>query len=161
MACRSMRLSTDADMTQLISSLSYYPQSLLFESLQDEQTLSRLPEPNIRFLHTSSHLNHHTFVQNDETHHIQNNAVENDKKQTIDREHAQRVMKNKTVYVKRHHFHQVNEELLIRFNTDIALQCGQSEIRLEPDGSIFINGKNLQIKVEDHLNMLSTIVKVN
>ena len=88
MACRSMRLSTAVDMTQLLSS-SYYPQPLLFESLLDEQTLSRLPESNIRFLHTSSHLNHHTFVQNDETHHIQNNAVENDKKQTIDRDHAE------------------------------------------------------------------------
>ena len=90
-----------------------------------------------------------------------NLAVENDKKETIGRDHAQRVMKNKTVYVEGHHFHQVNEELLIRSNTAIALQCGQSEIRLEPDGSIFINGKNLQIKVEDLLNMLSTIVKVN
>ena len=134
-------------MTQLVSSLSYYPQSLLFESLQDEQTLSRLPEPNIRFLHTSSHLNHHTFVQNNETHYIQNNAVENDKKETIGRNHAQRVMKNKTVYVKRHHFHQVNEELLIRANTDIALQCDQSEIRLELDGSIFINGKTFKSRL--------------
>lgn len=92
-------------MTQLVSSLSYYPQSLLFESLLGEQTLSCLSELNIRFLHTSSHLNHHTFVQNDETHHIQNNAVENDKKETIGRVHAQRVMKNKTLYVEGHHFH--------------------------------------------------------
>jgi hypothetical protein len=55
---RSMRLSTDADMSRLVSLLGYHSQPLLFESLQDAQTLSRLPELNIRFLDTSSYLNH-------------------------------------------------------------------------------------------------------
>ncbi|MDO5680273.1 MAG: hypothetical protein Q4G54_08100 [Pelistega sp.] len=55
----------------------------------------------------------------------------------------------------------VGDELIITAGKSIRLQCGQSVILMNADGSIQINGKTLTMNLHDIIRLVSEIVKVN
>ncbi|MCF1473641.1 type VI secretion system tip protein VgrG [Agrobacterium vitis] len=88
-------------------------------------------------------------------------SVEKNKVESIGNNHSQLIQKNKSVNVHENYYVDVGDELIITAGKRIVIKCGQSVLLLNADGSIQINGKQLNHSVSDLISMVSDIVKVN
>ncbi|MGV2109524.1 type VI secretion system Vgr family protein, partial [Agrobacterium vitis] len=88
-------------------------------------------------------------------------SVEKNKIESIGNNHSQLIQKSKSVSVHENYYVDVGDEFIITAGKRIVIKCGQSVILLNSDGSIQINGKQLNHSVSDLISMVSDIVKVN
>jgi len=88
-------------------------------------------------------------------------AVERNKTQTIGDTHDERVTGNKTTDVKKSYRVDVKQEIEITAGDRITLNCGQSRLVMESNGTITVNGKTIQITADKLITLLADIVKIN
>ena len=88
-------------------------------------------------------------------------AVERNKTQTIGDNHDEAVTGNKTTDVKKSYRVDVRNEIEISAGDRITLNCGQSRIVMEANGTISVNGKTIQVTADKLITLLADIVKIN
>ena len=88
-------------------------------------------------------------------------AVERNKTQTIGDTHDELVKGNKTTSVKKSYRVDVVEEIEITAGDRITLNCGQSRIVMESNGTITVNGKTITVTADKLITLLADIVKIN
>lgn len=88
-------------------------------------------------------------------------AVERNKTQTIGDNHDENVTGNKTTDVKKSYRVDVKQEIEISAGDRITLNCGQSRIVMESNGTISVNGKTIQVTADKLITLLADIVKIN
>ena len=90
-----------------------------------------------------------------------NMAIERNKVQTVGEDHNEDVGKDKTTKVKKAYRLDAGTEIEIVAGNKITLTAGQSQIVMQDNGTITVNGKTINMTSDKLVKILSDMVKVN
>lgn len=88
-------------------------------------------------------------------------SVEQNKLQSIGANHDESVTGHKTSDVKKNYTLHVGREIEIVAGDRIILNCGQSRVVLEDNGTITVNAKKVQVSADQLISLLADMVKIN
>jgi type VI secretion system secreted protein VgrG len=88
-------------------------------------------------------------------------SVEQNKLQTVGANHDEAVKGNKTSDVKKNYDLKVGKEIVIDAGDRITLNCGQTRIVMEDNGTITVNAKKIQVTADQLITLLADLVKIN
>ena len=88
-------------------------------------------------------------------------TVERNKTQTIGDNQDERVKGNKTTDLRKSYRFDVKQKIEITAGGRITLNCGQSRIVMEANGTISVNGKTILLTADKLITLLADIVKIN
>jgi type VI secretion system secreted protein VgrG len=88
-------------------------------------------------------------------------SVEENMSETIQKNRIEKVSQNKDSDVLQNYTIEVGDTMNIMAKERIVLQSGQSQIVLEKDGTILINGQRINLSGEQQIIATSAIVKIN
>jgi type VI secretion system secreted protein VgrG len=88
-------------------------------------------------------------------------SVERHKTQTVGGNHDEKVRGNKTTDVDQSYILSARKEIEIDAGDRITLNCGQTRIVMEDNGTITVNGKTITVTADRLITLLADLVKIN